>query len=188
MLATEDPTHPEIDRDPNAAPLETQERNERMRHVPTADWMVTKLQNDLRKRLEILWTPYADLSAGDPRHEPIEAQFRLVCRALERVAEVARRHKTHPHPPNDLGSRLPWTIQQAATALQNAADEGFGHRFPFHTGERSNSEPLWGAFLKVIGHVQKLTELVRAIDPSLDERLYEDLVHLREPLRREPMA
>ena len=61
MLATEDPTHPEIDRDPNAAPLETQERNERMRHVPTADWMVTKLQNDLRKRLETLWTPYAEL-------------------------------------------------------------------------------------------------------------------------------
>ena len=66
--------------------------------------------------------------------------------------------------------------------------ETFGKRFPFQTLERSNNEPLWAAMLSVIQHVQKLVPMVREIEPDIDERLYEGLVQLNEPMRRDPMA
>ena len=42
--------------------------------------------------------------------------------------------------------------------------------------------------LAVIQHVQKLVPLIREIEPEIDERMYEGLVNLIEPLRREPIA
>jgi len=40
----------------------------------------------------------------------------------------------------------------------------------------------------VIQHVQRLIPMIREIDPDIDDRLYEGLVQLQEPLRREPIA
>jgi hypothetical protein len=42
--------------------------------------------------------------------------------------------------------------------------------------------------LRVIEQVKQLTTLVRDIDPDVDERLYEGLVKLSEPLRHDPIA
>jgi hypothetical protein len=42
--------------------------------------------------------------------------------------------------------------------------------------------------LGVLQHVQRLIELVRPIEPQIDEQIYEGLVQLREPLRRDPIA
>ena len=159
-----------------------------MRHVPTIPWMVQKIDGDVRRRLEKLWLPYSDLPASDPRHAAIEAEFRAVCRALDCVSDVVRRHRGNPHPPNELGARVNWSVTQAVANLTSADTDTFGRRFPYHTGERSNAEPLWAAVLSVIQHVQKVVPLVREIEPQIDERLYEDLVHLNEPLRREPIA
>ncbi len=188
MLATEQDPTPAAERTAHASLLETHAHNERMRHIPTLDWMARKLDGDLRRRVEKLWLPYSDLAASDPRHPALEAEFRALCRSLDRVADVARRHHGRQHPPNDLGSKMQWAIAHAVQSLHAADADTFGRRFPYQTFERSNAEPLWAAMLSVIQHVQKLTELVRAIDPEIDERLYEDLVQLREPLRREPMA
>ncbi|HEX8618959.1 MAG TPA: hypothetical protein VF911_15355 [Thermoanaerobaculia bacterium] len=182
MLATEETTH--------ASLLESHAHNERMRHVPSIPWILEKLEGDVRRKLEKLWLPYSDLAASDPRHPELEAAFRALCKSLDRVADIARRHHRahHSHPPADLGNRLTWGISQAVSALNSADADTFGRRFPFQTFERSNAEPLWAAMLGVLQHVQRLIELVRPIEPQIDEQMYEGLVQLQEPLRREPMA
>jgi hypothetical protein len=180
MLATEET--------PRASLLETHVQNERMRHIPSILWIVQKLEGDVRHHVEKLWLPYSDLPASDPRHPALEAAFRALCKSLDRLADVARRHRHHPHPPNDLGSRIGWAISQAVTALNSADADTFGRRFPYQTFERSNAEPLWAAMLSVLQRVQRLVELTRDIDLQIDERIYEGLVRLEEPLRREPIA
>jgi hypothetical protein len=188
MLTTEDPTSPAPANSARPSLLETHSQNERMRHIPALPWMVQKLDVDLRRRIEKLWLPYSDLAASDPRHPPLEAEFRALCRAIDRVSAITRSYRGTPHPPNDLGSRIGWTINQAVANLNACDVDTFGKRFPFQTLERSSSEPLWAAMLSTIQHVQKLVPLIREIDPEIDERLYEDLVQLSEPMRRDPIA
>ena len=198
MLATEEPTDP-TPAEPAPAPpvqanghvagalLERWHQNEQMRHVPPLSWIIQKLDQDLRRRLEKLLVPWPDVAASDPRHSAIESELRAVCRALDRVADIARRGRSG-HAPNELTARVRWSLDHAVQNL-NAADAGaFGRRFPFQTFERSYAEPLWGAVLSVIQHVQKLVPLIREFEPDIDERLYEGLVNLTEPMRREPIA
>jgi len=180
MLATEETSH--------ASLLESHAHNERMRHVPPIAWIVQKLEGDVRQNVDKLWLPYSDLPGNDPRHPALEAEFRALCKSLDRVADIARRHRGHPHPPNDLGHRVHWSLSQTVTALNAADADTFGRRFPFQTFERSNAEPLWASVLSVLQHVRRLIELVREIDPQIDERIYEGLVQLKEPLRRDPIA
>ena len=158
-----------------------------MRHIPSLRWIVEKLDHDIRRRIEKLLVPWSDVAASDPRHAAIESELRALCRSLDRVGDVARRGK-NGHGPNDLTHKVRWSLDHAIQNLNAADTETFGRRFPFHTAERSNAEPLWGAMLGVIQHVQNLVPLIRAIEPDIDERLYEGLVNLVEPLRREPIA
>ena len=159
-----------------------------MRHVPAVGWMAQKLDGDLRQRIEKLHAVYATLPAADPRHGTIEQALRALCRVIDRVADIAKRPRGNAHPPADLANRLSWAVSHAVNNLKEADVDTFGRRFPFHTFERSNAEPLWAAMLSVIDHVHRLVPLIREIDPTIDERLYEGLVTLNEPLRREPMA
>ena len=196
MLATEEPVTPGEDPQPERSAQESlqgslQEQwsgNERMRHIPSIPWMIQKLDGDLRQRIEKLHASYVALQGNDPRHAPIEHELRSLCRAIDRVADVARRSRGNSHPPADLANRVSWSISHAVTNLKEADADTFGRRFPFQTFERSNAEPLWAAMLNVIDHVHRLTARIREIDPGIDERLYEGLVVLNEPLRREPIA
>lgn len=181
MLATEATEKP-------STHLETWSRNERMRHIPATEWMAKKLDGDLRHRIDKLYASFAELPATDPAHAKVEQAFRDLCRAIDRVADVARRPRGNPHPPTELGNRLGWAVSHAVANLQASDPETFGRRLPFHTFERSNAEPLYAALLSVIHHIQRIEPLIRAFDAAIDERLYEDLVQLNEPLRREPMA
>ncbi|HEX8169487.1 MAG TPA: hypothetical protein VF824_02980 [Thermoanaerobaculia bacterium] len=188
MLATED-TH-----DPAEAPvtqkpiLETWSDNERMRHIPDVQSIVQKLDGDVRKRIDKLYAVYAALPGDDPRHAPIEQELRALCRAIDLVADIARRPRGNTSAPHELGQRIQWAINHAVGNLTGSDAHTFGRRLPFQTFERSNAEPLWAAMLRVIQHVQRLVPLIREIDPGIDERLYEGLVVLHEPLRREPIA
>ena len=187
-LATEPPAPAASEQNERISALEQWPENEVMRHVPPISWMVKKLDGDLRRRIAALWSSYASLPFGDQRHAEMELELRALCKAIDRLADVARRHRPGQHPPADLGSRITWAIDHALANLNSVDPQTFGRRYPFHTFERSNAEPLWGAMLTVIDDVQRLTELVRAIDPSVDERMYEDLVVLDPPLDPRPIA
>ena len=184
-LATEQPDLPTTEQAEHVSLLERWSANERMRHVPQLPWIVQKLDGDLRRRIDLLWNVYAN----DPHHEAIEKEFRGLGRCLDRVADCAKRTRNnHHHPPAELGQRLRWSLNHAVSLLNSVDADTFGHRYPFHTFERSHSEPLWAAMLAVIDHVKRLTELVRPLDPSLDEKLYEGLVTLQTPLDPRPIA
>ena len=179
---------------PQAAPrpiLETWGKNERMRHIPPVEWIVRRLDVEVRRDVEKMWTPFAALATEDPHHAPIEEAFRAFCRAVDRVAEVARHGRANVHPPADLGQRLAWGLNQAVTSLNALDPTLIGRRYPFQTFERSKAEPLYAAVLVVIRCVVRLACLVRDIDPDLDERLLEGLVTLEHPINdqvRAPIA
>ena len=167
--------------------LETWARNEPMRHVPSAEWMSWKMDQDLRRRIELLFGPYANLSSDDPRRGPLENELRALCRAIDRLSEVAR-HSRNNHPPHDIGDRIVWALNQAVGSLNSLDPHLIGRRYPFQTGERSKAELLYGALLVVIQHVGRVLTLVRVIDPSVDEQLLDGLVKLETPLRTQAIA
>lgn len=184
MLATDNvpekaPAHPL---------LETWGKNERMRHVPTIEWITRKLDADLRVRVDKVLSVYTALPADDPRHAALESDLRLLCRAIDRLADAARHSRGQSHAPNDLPSRMTWGINHAISCLNSIDPTLFGRRYPFQTHERSKGEPTYAALLVVIQSLERLLPLVRAIDPSIDERLLDGLVTLSEPLRAQPIA
>ena len=185
-LATEPTDTPTPETHEHVSLLERWADNERMRHIPPLPWMIDKLDHDLRRRIDLLWNVYAN----DPHHAEIENEFRGLCRSIDRVGDVAKRSRVanHHHPPTEIGQRIRWSLNHSVSMLNAVEASTFGHRFPFQTFERSNAEPLWAAMLAVIEHVRRLTELLRVLDPSLDERLYEGLVTLQTPLDTRPLA
>ncbi|HEV7240387.1 MAG TPA: hypothetical protein VGQ36_14195 [Thermoanaerobaculia bacterium] len=187
MLATEEPTAPSQDPAPRPSLLEQWPQNERMRHIPPIPWIIQKLDHDVRRRIERLLVPYSDVASNDLRHGALDVELRALCRSLDRVAFVSGRGR-HGHAPNDLPSKVRWSLDHAIGNLSAMDADTFGRRYPMQTFERSNAEPLWGALLGVIQHLQKLVPLIREIEPEIDERMYEGLVNLIEPMRREPIA
>ena len=167
--------------------LETWGRNEPMRHVPSAEWMSWKVDQELRRRIELLFDRYANLPSDDARRGPLENELRALSRALERLSDTAR-HSRNNHPPHELGDRIAWSVSQAVSSLNSLDPHLIGRRFPFQTAERSKAEPLYGALLVVIQHVGRVLMLVRAIDPGIDGHLLDGLVKLETPLRTQPIA
>jgi hypothetical protein len=159
-------------------PLEQWHSNERMRHIPRVHWMAEKLDGDLRTRIE-------RACAVEGVSDEI---VRSLCKAIEHLADVAKHTRGQLHPPNDLSRHIGWSIQHAVASLRSADDDVIGRRFPYHTGERSKGEPLYGAFLAVIYATHRLVDAAREIDSGIDAVLLEGLVRLEVPMRTEPMA
>jgi hypothetical protein len=170
--------------------LETWSTNERMRHVPPVAWIEQKLDGDLRRRIGLLLGPGAGLSSDDPRRAAVDATLRSLCRALERTAEVARqgRSPANGHAPAELVARVHWALDQAVSCVKGLDADLVGRRFPVQTFERSKAEPLYAALLVVIVSMERLTPIVRQMEPRIDERLLEHLVTLQQPLDSRPMA
>ncbi len=190
MLATDTPDTPEalpVSVAVTALPLEIHAQNERMRHVPSTDWMVRKLEGDVRKRIDLILEVLTNLPGDDPRPVDLEGALRVLCRSIDRLAEAAR-HGRINHAPNEIGAHLHWSLEHAAANLRGVDGETFGRRAPFHLFERSKSEPLYGAFLAVLAATDRALAVARTLDRALDERLYAHLVQLETPMRREPMA
>lgn len=190
MLATDTPDTPEAVPAPVAPPflpLEIHAQNERMRHIPSSDWMVRKLEGDARKRIDLMLEVLHALPGDNPHHAELESALRVVCRSVDRLTEAAR-HGRSNHAPNELGAHLRWSLEHAAANLRALDAETFGRRAPFHHFERSRSEPVYGAFLSMLAAIERAIASASAADHSLDERLYAHLVHLETPMRREPIA
>ncbi|HEX3583333.1 MAG TPA: hypothetical protein VH087_16305 [Thermoanaerobaculia bacterium] len=162
--------------------------NERMRHIPRLHWMADKLEGDLRMRIERACHAIESAPPDDPRRVDAGDIERSLCRALERLAEVAKHNRGPLHPPNDLSRHVTWSVQHAVASVRSADDDLIGRRFPFHTFERSKAEPLYGALLAVIDATHHLVDAARFIDPNIDAALLEGLVQLNAPMRTEPIA
>jgi hypothetical protein len=172
MLATE-PAVP--------ASQEVWAENERMRHIPTVDWMVWKVDSDLRRTINKVLDPILTLKTEDPRRARFESELRNLCRALDRLAEVAK-HSRHNGQGGDVVHRIEAAMSYAVANLRSLDSSVIGRRFPFHTFERSKAEPLYGALLLTMSVVERLVVLTRDLDPSLDERLLEGTVVLQNPV------
>ncbi|HEY2094557.1 MAG TPA: hypothetical protein VGJ81_22075 [Thermoanaerobaculia bacterium] len=169
-------------------PTEQWHSNERMRHIPRVHWMAEKLDGDLRTRIERACAAIESVTPDDPRRLAAEEIVRSLCKAIELLADVAKHTRGQLHPPNELSRHIGWSIQHAVASLRSADDDAIGRRFPFHTGERSKGEPLYGAFLSVVDATRRLVDAARFIDPNIDAALLEGLVRLETPMRTEPMA
>src|SRR3954451_2295116 len=150
--------------------LETWGSNEVMRHIPSSEWMSRKLDSDVRRRIDILWAPVASMPNSDPRYPAVEHAFRALCRALDHFADVAK-HIRNSHAPHDLALHIPWALNHATSCLRTVDAQTFGRRFPVQTHERSKAEPLYAALLVVLQDLDRITPLIRAIDPDVDDRL-----------------
>ncbi|SRR6266545_1149705 len=163
--------------------VETWGKNERMRHVPPVEWMIDKLDHDLRRRIEKLCSSIA----AAPSNESIEIELRALYRAIDRLADAAKYSRTS-NPPSETSARMDFAVTHVVSSLASLDANLFGRRYPFQTSERSKAESICGAFLIVIQHVQRLTEMVRGIDRRIDEKLLEGLVTLQQPLPEKAIA
>jgi hypothetical protein len=136
-----------------------------MRHVPPAEWIVSKLDRDLRRRINVLLTA--------PINEPLENEMKAVCRAIDRLADAAKQSRAAVQPPQEIASRLDFAITHAVSCLNSLDPNLFGRRYPFQTFERSKAECVYAALLVVIDRVHRLTELVRTVDRGIDAKLLE---------------
>lgn len=168
--------------------LETWGKNERMRHVPAASWILRKVDGDLRRRIDIVCSSFDHMDASDPHRGAAEQALTALCRSLDRLAEAAKHGRQPGHAPHELTGRIHEALQHAVVSLKSLDEALFGRRYPFQTLERSKAEPLVGALLILIQALERAVVAMRRADPGLDERLLEGLVTLQEPLREQPIA
>ena len=184
MVATETP---DAAAHAAALPLETIAANERMRHIPRIEWIINKLESDVRKRADLAINVAHALSPDDARRADLEGPLRALCRAIDRAGDVVRHTRTN-HAPNETGAHILWSIEHAVASLRTVDPETFGRRQPFHFFERSKSETLYGALLAVLCSLDRVLATARGIDPSIDEKLYAHLVSLDPAMRTDPIA
>lgn len=172
--------------------LEKWAENEPMRHIPTIAWMVQKLDGDVRRRAEKLAHAFAGSPADHPLHATITDAFKVLCRALDRLAEMAKHTRGNAQAPsNELASRVSWSVTHAVSHLNMVDTQTFGRRYPVQTLDRSKGEPLYAAFLTVLHQIETITGMVRQVDRRIDERLLEGMVVLSNPVDErmlEPIA
>lgn len=180
MLATE-PTQAAAERAPAGALQETWSTNEKMRHVPTVEWMLRRVDVHLRGTTRHLTDVFVRMAPDDPRRSAFESGLGGVIRGLDRVADVAR-YSRHNGTNGDVVQRLETALEHAVANLRSLDADLIGRRFPFQTFERSKAEPLYGALLQTMWATDRLLALGREVDPGLDERLLSGLVSLENPV------
>ncbi len=167
ILATE-PTAPAEEKRPTLPPLETWSENERMRHIPTPEWMAQKVDGDVRSRINKMTAVFGDLASADPRYAEVETGLRALCTAIEQLAAIAGGRRNGAEPAAALAARIDAALTHAATSLRSLESTAFGRRHPYHWFDRSKAEPVYGALVAVICHIERLVPAVRAIDPEIE--------------------
>src|SRR4051812_41184474 len=89
--------------------METWGRNEPMRHIPPASWIVRKVDGDLRRRIEIVCESFDRLEPDNTRRPEADQALTSLCKSLERLAEMAR----HGRPPSHPGASLTIKVRDA---------------------------------------------------------------------------
>jgi hypothetical protein len=184
QLATETPNETDVaaaQKPASPSLLESWATNERMRHVPNVDWLIWKVDVDLRSRLEKVLSSFQSAPVDSPARAQMEGDLRALCRAFDRLADVARHTRTNGQN-GDPSQRVIASLNNAVTNLRTLDSSVIGRRFPFQTFERSKSEPLYGALLMALDFMQRLISHARTVDRNVDERLLAGLVTLQNPV------
>lgn len=143
-----------------------------MRHIPSAGWMAQKVDVDLRARIAKMTAVFADLASADPRYPAAERGLRDLGSAIEQLAVIAGGRRNNSNEiPAALPSRIDAALTQAASSLRSLESTAFGRRHPYQWFDRSKAEPVYGALVAVICHVERVAPAIRAIDPDIDEKL-----------------
>ena len=118
---------------------ERQEHNEEMRHVPSLDWIVTKLDYDYRDRVNKLWSATFDRDDLDPKVvKQVEERMEAVCKWLRRLIVLARGSRAPQYGENsDLRTSLIHAGYEAVSALSSLDRDTFRRRTPFQTMDQS---------------------------------------------------
>lgn len=179
MLATE-PTEATAEKPARAVTLETWSTNERMRHIPAADWMLRRVDSEIRQTVAKILEVWGGVAPDDPRRARFEEHLKSLCRALDRLTGVAKHSRLNGQ--GEISQRIETALNHAVESLRSIDAELIGRRFPFHTFERSRAEPLYGALLVVMTTLERALNVARDVDAGLDERLLAGLVVLQNPV------
>ncbi len=170
---------------PQPLPLETVETNAKMRHIPSLDWMIEKLERTLHERLELVIGAIQGHDSDPALRMEIQSCLRSTGRAFEKLCETVRPGRSHHADSHDPIAYVRTTHVAAVAALRGLDASIFGRREPFHHFDRSRSECIYGAVLSTMVHTDRIVDLVRKFAPSIDERLYAHLVNLTHPINDE---
>lgn len=170
--------------------METVGQTEEMRHIPSLQLLIDKLDREVRGRIETLYAScFESATALDSATvNQLETRFRQICRWLERLGEQARGRRPHLNHDLNLRSRVRSTLGFAIESLSALEATQFRRRQPFHCFERSRAECIYGAFMVMNCELDRLTVLATAIDPDLSMKLSEPPYELPPPRTEEFVA
>ena len=144
-------------------PLERQETNDIMRHVPPIDWISTKFDYDYRERLRNVWSA---LDGEEQVPRELRPKLDQLCKWLHHITVLAKGKRTD-FVESDLKTEVEHAAYEASSALSSMDRDLFQRRMPFHGFERSNGELIWEAFLAIGATIEDLVPKVEQFDPDL---------------------
>ena len=158
-----------------------------MRHVPPVEYLIHKIDVDYRSRIERLLRAFEEVRTclRDEDGDRIAAGFAALARAIERFSELL--HGGRIHHPDEIRARIDAAFANATHALLSADPQTFRVRAPENQFERSQGEPVLGAFLVITDHVKRLTDAVAAIAPNVWEELLGGMVVKEHPVNEETL-
>lgn len=181
ILATE-ATDAQAEKTSGLPPLEEWAGNDRMRHIPSLEWMIRKVDVELRRRIDLVRGSLESAQPDGPGRGRLEESLKSVCHALDLLAESARPSRQHHQQGGDLTHKIEAALTNAVAGLRSLDADLIGRRFPYHSFDRSKAEPLYGTLLVALGRVERSLALAREIDPGVNERLLDGLVVLENPV------
>ena len=153
-------------------PMEQREFTDEMRHVPSLDWIVTKLDYDYRDRIEKIWTALASASDVHPEtKDRIDERMEAIARWLQRITTLARGRRSAHHGESDLRTSITHIGYEAVSAMSALDRNTFRRRTPFHLMESSRAELIWGAFLAIGALLTEVVPFVERVDPDIRMRM-----------------
>lgn len=152
--------------------LEEPTLTDEMRHVPPRDWIVNKLDYDLREKIEVCWSCAHDTGSIDPDTlARIDERFAALARWLQRIVALSQNKGGSASKENDLHTRLTHSVYEAVSALSGLDQNSFRRRTPYHQFQLNRAEMIWQALLAALAVQHEIAEDLSAVDSDLAMKL-----------------
>jgi antitoxin component HigA of HigAB toxin-antitoxin module len=167
--------------------LENRLQNEKMRHVPSIEFMLDRIEREYARQLRIVAEAIEE-AFDAPERAAAETELLAACRWMIRAAECATHSKLHPHPPAALHNAVAEYVRVTVEALQRIDGELFRRRMPYHRFERSEGEAVYLSFTAISFHLQRAIETVSRFDRAIYEKLFGVGLDRLRPEMLQPIA